>query len=167
MLIDTSGLLCYYHLDEPRHAESVELFVDAKRRVTHDYILAEFLPLCRSRGVDFPGAIELVEELLNNDEVEVYWIDEALHRAAVHLLKARPDKTYSLCDAVSFVLMRQLDIDETLPRTNTSSRKGSSDCSDRSKWENIERVYRSLVDHWEVYDNSGVQPILIEQGQRG
>jgi predicted nucleic acid-binding protein len=75
---------------------------------------AEFLPLCRSRGVDVAGAIELVEELLNNDEVEVYWIDETLHRAAVHLLKARPDKTYSLCDAVSFVLMRQLDIGEAL-----------------------------------------------------
>lgn len=114
MLIDTSGLLCYYHLDERRHVEAVEFFVDAKRRIIHDYILAEFLPLCRSRGVDFLGAIDLAEELLNNDEVEVYWIDEALHRAALHLLRARPDKTYSLCDAMSFVLMRQLGIEEAL-----------------------------------------------------
>ncbi|MFM7787585.1 MAG: VapC toxin family PIN domain ribonuclease, partial [Microcystis panniformis] len=39
---------------------------------------------------------------------------EPLHRAAVKLLMARQDKTYSLCDAVSFLLMRQFNINEAL-----------------------------------------------------
>jgi predicted ABC-type ATPase len=31
-------------------------------------------------------------------------------------------------------------------------------------WENFERLYRPLVDHWELYDNSGPAPILLAQG---
>lgn len=34
------------------------------------------------------------------------WVDEALHRAALTLLVERLDKTYSLCDAVSFLQMQ-------------------------------------------------------------
>ena len=41
-------------------------------------------------------------------------MDEGLHRAALALLRARLDKTYSLCDAVSFVVMRQYGINEGL-----------------------------------------------------
>ena len=42
------------------------------------------------------------------------WVDETLHRAAMTLLQARLDKTYSLCDAVSFVLMQHYGITEAL-----------------------------------------------------
>jgi predicted nucleic acid-binding protein len=52
--------------------------------------------------------------LLANDYVEIVWVDEKLHRQAIDLLLARPDKTYSLCDAVSFILMRQKGIREAL-----------------------------------------------------
>jgi predicted ABC-type ATPase len=31
-------------------------------------------------------------------------------------------------------------------------------------WENFEQVYRALVDHWLLYDNSGGAPILVGQG---
>ena len=41
-------------------------------------------------------------------------LDEALHRTAFALVQARQDKTYSLCDAVSFVLMRERGIREAL-----------------------------------------------------
>ncbi|MGV0025225.1 type II toxin-antitoxin system VapC family toxin [Phormidesmis priestleyi] len=41
-------------------------------------------------------------------------VDEPIHRAAVELLIARQDKTYSLCDAVSFILMHQRGVTEAL-----------------------------------------------------
>ncbi len=41
-------------------------------------------------------------------------MDELIHRAAVELLVLRQDKTDSLGDAVSFVLMRQRGISEAL-----------------------------------------------------
>jgi predicted ABC-type ATPase len=31
-------------------------------------------------------------------------------------------------------------------------------------WKNFEQVYRSLVDHWELYDNSGGSPIFLAEG---
>jgi uncharacterized protein len=48
--------------------------------------------------------------LLDNPDIETVWVDEELHQQAMKLLFSRPDKTYSLCDAISFVLMRQRHI---------------------------------------------------------
>jgi predicted nucleic acid-binding protein len=42
------------------------------------------------------------------------WVDETLHRDALAFLQTRPDKSYSLCDAVSFLVMRDSNIREAL-----------------------------------------------------
>jgi predicted ABC-type ATPase len=34
----------------------------------------------------------------------------------------------------------------------------------KRSWENFERGYRPLADRWSVYENSGVEPILLERG---
>ena len=31
-------------------------------------------------------------------------------------------------------------------------------------WKNFLEVYQPLADHWSVYDNSGLKPILMERG---
>ncbi len=36
----------------------------------------------------------------------------------------------------------------------------------RLGWRNFEQVYRSLVDHWALYDNSGPIPILLAKGDK-
>ncbi len=36
----------------------------------------------------------------------------------------------------------------------------------RLGWGNFEQVYRSLVDHWFLYDNSGGAPILLAEGTK-
>ena len=36
----------------------------------------------------------------------------------------------------------------------------------RAGWRNFNDVYRDLVDRWAVYDNSGVDPVLIREGRR-
>lgn len=114
MLLDTSGLFCYYHHDEQGHSNAVDLFENASIRVTHDYVLAELLPLCQVRGLNRLGVLAFMADLLDNPEIELIWVDEGLHRAALALLQARRDKSYSLCDAVSFVVMRQYGITEAL-----------------------------------------------------
>ena len=47
-------------------------------------------------------------------EVDVVYVDEALHRAALDLLQKRLDKSWSLADAVSFVPMQRLGLAEAL-----------------------------------------------------
>ncbi len=54
------------------------------------------------------------QEILRDENVKIIWVDEELHTKSVELLKERPDKKYSLCDAVSFVLMRERKISEAL-----------------------------------------------------
>jgi predicted ABC-type ATPase len=34
----------------------------------------------------------------------------------------------------------------------------------KRSWQNFERIYRPLVDHWELYDNSGSAPVLLDKG---
>ncbi len=58
--------------------------------------------------------IKFTERLLDSAEIEIIWVDENLHRQAVALLRERTDKNYSLCDAASFVVMRERGIAESL-----------------------------------------------------
>jgi predicted nucleic acid-binding protein len=59
-------------------------------------------------------ALTFVTDLLEHPDIETIWVDEELHQEAVNLLLNRMDKTYSLCDAVSFVLMRHQGITDAL-----------------------------------------------------
>jgi predicted ABC-type ATPase len=36
----------------------------------------------------------------------------------------------------------------------------------KSGWSNFERVYRELVDHWKLYDNSGTIPTILAEGHK-
>jgi predicted nucleic acid-binding protein len=114
MLIDTSGLLCYFDESDIRHSDAVEFFKAANVRLMHGYVLAEFVALCQSRGLNRIRVLDLSADLLDNPHVEVVWVDETLHRSALTLLQERLDKTYTLCDAVSFVLMRERGFTEAL-----------------------------------------------------
>jgi predicted nucleic acid-binding protein len=114
MLPDTLGLLCCFDRSEERHAEAVSLFRNARYRLTHSYVLAEFIPVCRSRGLQVDLALEFLQALLEDPFTEVVWVDYWLTESAMQLLRARPDKTYSLRDAVSFVLMRLHNLQEAL-----------------------------------------------------
>lgn len=114
MLLDTSGLLCFYHRDEPQHPEAVRLFREAPVRVVHNYVLAEFVALCTVRGVARAGAIAFVRAIVDSTLVRVRWVDRDLHAQAVALLDSRPDKDYSLCDAVSFIVMEEAGVVDAL-----------------------------------------------------
>src|SRR2546427_13426 len=105
MLLDTSGLLCLHHGTEPFHAQARAAYREARVRFTHGYILAEFVALAQARRLPRLMALAFVADLLDNPDIEVEWVDGPLHREALSLLFARPDRAYSLCDAVSFVVM--------------------------------------------------------------
>lgn len=114
MLLDTSGLLCLHHRDEPQHEDAVRLYHTATRKVTHSYILAEFVALSQARRLPRKPVLGFANDLLDNPDIEVVWVDETLHRHAMTFLLTRLDKGYSLCDAVSFLLMRSRGVLESL-----------------------------------------------------
>lgn len=124
LLLDTSGLLCYVHRSEAQHQQAVQILDSANRCLTHSYVLAEFVALALIRRFPRLATLTFVSALLENPDIEVVWVDESLHREAVELLIARQDKTYSLCDAVSFVLMRQRGIGEALTTDHHFEQEG-------------------------------------------
>jgi uncharacterized protein len=125
MLLDTSGLLCLHNRAEPLHMDARTLYHAARMRMTHSYVLAEFVALAQARRLPRMAALTFVRDLVENPDIDTVWVDEALHRAAMALLiMARPDKTYSLCDAVSFVLMRQRHVTEALTTDRHCEQEG-------------------------------------------
>jgi predicted nucleic acid-binding protein len=114
MLLDTSGLLCLLHRAEPFHHRAGESYRASSIRLTHNYVLAELVALATVRGLPREVILEFLFDLLDNPDIETVWVEEAVTREALDLLSRRTDKTYSLCDAVSFVLMRRRNVREAL-----------------------------------------------------
>ena len=114
LLLDTSGLLSLFDEGDMRHQEAAALFAKAHLRLTTNYVLAEFVPLTQVRGLHREKSLGFLRSLVLLPRLEIVWIDDQRHQEAMKLLEARLDKKYSLCDAVSFVLMRERRILEAL-----------------------------------------------------
>lgn len=124
MLLDTSGLLCLSHRAELYHFTARSFYRAARRKLTHSYVLAEFIALATARSLPRGPSIRFLQDLVLNPEIETVWVDRPLHDEALTLLKKRQDKTYSLCDAVSFVLMRERDVQDALSTDRHFAQEG-------------------------------------------
>jgi predicted nucleic acid-binding protein len=124
MLIDTSGFFALYSEKDKNHSAASDLFEQSRLRITTNYILAEYVALALVRGLPRQDALAFSEEILFDDSVEIVWVNQQQHTRAVELLQQRPDKTYSLCDAVSFVLMRERQINEALTTDKHFAQEG-------------------------------------------
>jgi uncharacterized protein len=113
VLLDTSAIFAAARPRSDRHAEAAEayrtLLTSTQRLVTTDLIVAELHALSIAR-VHPRFGLELVDRLLTSDRIEVMAAGLDRIALAADLLRRRPDRAYSLADAVSFVLMRDLSI---------------------------------------------------------
>ncbi len=107
LFLDTSGMLCLFDVGDSRHERANQLFQQAKSLLTPNYVLAEFAPLTHVRGLKRENALNFLRTLVRLSRLELVWVDERLHNEAMALLENRLDKSYSLCDAASFVVMRE------------------------------------------------------------
>ena len=106
MLLDTSGLLALIDAREPQHRRACDEYRRATTRITHGYVIAEFVALANARGVSPGTTLQFAAALLGDPAVAKVWPREALTSQAMTLLMARQGRGYSLCDAVSFAIMR-------------------------------------------------------------
>jgi len=124
MLIDTSGFFSLYSEEDVHHAAAREIYQQSRQRITTNYVLAEYVALAMVRGLPRAGVLAFSEAILSDESIEVVWADENLHATAIALLQARQDKTYSLCDAVSFVIMGERQITEALTTDKHFTQEG-------------------------------------------
>jgi predicted nucleic acid-binding protein len=77
-------------------------------------VLSEFVALSLARRLPLSAALAFERAVRESDSVEVIWVDDDLHRHGIRLLEQRLDKVWTLCDAVSFVVMERLQLREAL-----------------------------------------------------
>lgn len=114
MLLDTSGLLCCLDAAEVRHHDAITCFEAGSLKVTHNYVLVEFVALAHARKYSRHIALSFVADIVIHPDIEVVWVDEERHAAALAMLQTQLDKSYSLGDAVSFLLMIERAVREAL-----------------------------------------------------
>jgi len=124
MLLDTSGLMCLFDRRDTRHANATKYYDSAPSRLSHNYVLAEFVGLAIARRAPRVEALSFIGAIGRSDEVEVVWVNEDLHDRALLFLSQRTDKAWSLCDAVSFVLMNERRAMEALTTDHNFEQAG-------------------------------------------
>ena len=114
IFLDTSGLLCLFDVSDTRHQSAKSHFDVDVTKVATNYVIAEFVALTHARRMPRAVALEFVVALHSSSEVNVIHVSEQVHQSALRLLQSRLDKNWSLCDAVSFEVMRTHSIADAL-----------------------------------------------------
>jgi predicted nucleic acid-binding protein len=106
---DTSALYALLDADDAAHGRARAFFeADPLPLVTHNYVVVETASLVQRRlGPALVRA--LLEDLM--PAVDMRWVDEDLHRAALSAFLAAVRRRTSLVDWVSFEIMRREGID--------------------------------------------------------
>ncbi|MEO8433678.1 MAG: PIN domain-containing protein [Pyrinomonadaceae bacterium] len=131
MLLDTSGLMCLFDQRDVRHSPATKYYDTATQRLAHNYVFAEFVALAIARRAPLPSALQFIDAIQHSDEIRVVWVDTDLHQRAMELLAERSDKRWTLCDAVSFVLMRGNEIGQALTTDHNFKQAGFARLLDR------------------------------------
>ncbi|MEI8373097.1 MAG: hypothetical protein WCJ35_09735 [Planctomycetota bacterium] len=114
MFLDTSGLFSLYDADDKYYSLASSLFVHSHIRVTTNYVFTELAALMIARKVSQDRMAQYLDDIQEDSRLEIIWIGRELHQAGMDLLRRRLDKTYSLCDVVSFTVMKDFGITEAL-----------------------------------------------------
>lgn len=116
---DTSGWGCLVNPNEPFHPLARQIYNAIRQRreliVTTNYVLAELVSLLLFRfRLPHSTIVGFINDLKASTIVEVVHIDPVLDAEAWELFQRRPDKTWSLVDCASFVVMQRRGIKEAL-----------------------------------------------------
>jgi predicted nucleic acid-binding protein len=106
VFVDTSALFALLDADDAHHPEAATYFAEldpVEDLVTHSYVLVETTALTQAR-IGLAAVRALADEL--TPRLEVHWVDEHVHRAALTALLASTERRVSLVDRVSFEVMR-------------------------------------------------------------
>jgi uncharacterized protein len=117
VFLDTSFAIALSSVTDQNHARAVELAnqieSNSTRLVTTQAILLEIgnaLAKQRYRA----SAIELLESLETDPNIEVVSLTNDLYRLALNLFKQREDKEWGLVDCISFIVMQDRGITDAL-----------------------------------------------------
>lgn len=110
---DTFYFLALLNKRDEGHSKAVEYATCVKQIVTTEWVLTELADgLASSRRRDMFAKTR--HELLADADVWVVPLDMKLHEEGIKLFASRFDKSWSLTDCISFVVMRREGLTEAL-----------------------------------------------------
>ncbi len=113
LFLDTSYLIALEAADDQHHEEAIvhwqRLSSPLPSLVTTTYVFDEVVTFFNGRN-RHAKAVEIGNLLLESSSLELVHVDEALFREAWHYFTRHSDKSYSLTDCASFVVMKRLRI---------------------------------------------------------
>jgi len=111
--LDTSYILALEIVNEDAHQKVLQSWLTLAQSkpyvFTTTYIFDETVTFFNSRNLH-SKAIEVGERLLKSPDIELIQIDNNLFRLGWQYFKKYKDKSYSLTDCLSFVVMEQQEI---------------------------------------------------------
>jgi len=112
--IDTSFVIALVNKSDQYHAQALVLAnqFDKRPLITTDAVLLE-IGNALARHFREAG-IELIEHFLTSDEIEIINMNPDLFRRAFDLYRSHRDKEWGLVDCISFVVMRDFELTNSL-----------------------------------------------------
>jgi uncharacterized protein len=124
VFVDTSGWYDLLYSGAPKHADIVRLMRQpGVSLVTSTYVLDELVALLLTR-FDHATAARAGAHVRSAAEVRVEHPDAAEEQRAWALFLDRPDKTYTLTDCLSFVMMRRLKLETAIATDHQFGQEG-------------------------------------------
>ncbi|MCK5719231.1 MAG: type II toxin-antitoxin system VapC family toxin [Thiomargarita sp.] len=116
---DTSGWAEFFVKTEPFHVKAKylmqECYTTKTQVITTNYVLLELVALLTSPlRIPRNQQIRVIKTIKTAPWVNIIHIDFSIHEEAWNLLTKRQDKTWSLVDCSSFIIMQQRNILEAL-----------------------------------------------------
>ena len=112
--VDTSFVVALVNKKDQHHSVAIDLAerFDGPGLVTTDAILLE-IGNALSRNFK-QQSVEVIEHFLTSGNVKIVHLHPPLFRKAFELYKSHSDKLWGLIDCVSFVVMKELIINDAL-----------------------------------------------------
>jgi predicted nucleic acid-binding protein len=118
VFVDTSGFLGLLVAEDAAHPRAKALFEQARdqgwRLVTTNAVVVESYSLFLVRTRDRRRSALAFLDAIRHDDVRIERVRKRDEELAESLVRRHEDKTYSLCDALSFVVMERLRISEAI-----------------------------------------------------
>ena len=119
VFVDTSGWANLFVATESYHNQAKQWLIDSRQQnqnlVTSNYIITELIALLNSPlKVPRPQLFQYIDAIMTAPYLTLIHVDPDIHQEAWQLLKNRDDKNWSLVDATSFIIMKNLRIEIAL-----------------------------------------------------
>ena len=116
IFIDTGAFLALEDASDKYHEAAIrfreqKLLPDRYEIITTSYILDETLTLIRSR-LSIKASVDFSKRIRQSQIVKILSVSKEIEDKALDMFEKFDDKVFSFTDCVSFVVMRELDIQD-------------------------------------------------------